>query len=171
MAHILKAGTVGADQYFVSDASSCYAGQVDRYQRHVILAGGGYVVVFDDVTAAAPSEFSVNWHTILATSVTPEGQGLITGDKQKLYLAAAADRPVAASLVNGRFDWVFVVGSNGPAKEWRAFTVLAPNAAPKMETSFTADRASVTVNGKEHVFERTAAGPYRYAAGEPVPPK
>ena len=49
--------------------------------------------------------------------------------------------------------------------------MLAANQAPKVDTAFTADRASVTVNGKEHVFQRNADGSWRYAAGEPVAPK
>jgi len=162
---ILQCGTVGGDPYLVSEASSCYAGMLERYQRHVVLAEGDYVVVFDDVEAVEPSEFTVNWHTLWQAAGTGQGQALFTGRLTRLHLVARADRPVATAVGRARYDRAFRIDSAGPSKGWRLFTVLAPGEAPLVRTAFTADRAAVRVNGREHAFERTEDGSYRYAAG------
>jgi len=163
VAHILQCGQLGPDLYLVSDATTCYAGLVDRYQRHVVLAEGGYAVVFDEVSATKPSTFTVNWHMIWPTDTTGVGQALIMAPDQKLTVVAKADRPAITTVGPANYDGVISTDSNGESKDWRCFSVLAPGDAPKVEASFTADRASVSVNGTEHVFERQPDGTYRYA--------
>ena len=168
VAHILQCGKAGPDLYLVSDASSCYAGLVDRYQRHVVLADGGYVVVFDEVSAPKPSTFTVNWHMIWPTDTTGVGQALMTAEGQKLTVVAKADRPAITTVGAVDYDGAISIDSNGESKDWRLFTVLAPGDAPKVEASFTADRASIKVNDAEHVFERKADGSYRYVPATPA---
>ena len=162
---VLECDTVGGDSFLVSEASSCYAGMLERYQRHVILAEDGYVVVFDDVEAVEPSEFVVNWHTVLNAAGTGEGQALFTGRQARLHLVARADRPAATAVQKAHYDRAFRIGSAGPSKGWRLFTVLAPGDAPLVAAVFLVDRAAVRVNGRQFVFERGEDGSYRYAAG------
>ncbi len=162
-AHILQCGQAGPDLYLVSDAASCYAGLVDRYRRHVVLAEGGYVVVFDEVSAPEPSTFTVNWHMLWPTDTTGVGQALISAQGQELSVVEKADGPSVTTVGPADYDGVISTVSSEKSRDWRCFSVLAPGDAPKVEARFTADRATVTVNEEEHVFERTEDGTYRYA--------
>ena len=156
---------MGGDSYLVSEAASCYGGELARYQRHVVLAEDGYVVVFDDVEAADPATFTVNWHTLFDLTTAADGRAVIRGKSASLHLAAAADSPIETSTGRARFDSVFRIQGTDSVKAWRLFTVLAPAGAPEIEASFSEDAASVTVNGREHTFARAEGGGYRYAAG------
>ena len=165
---ILKCGTIGRDCYLVCEAKTCYAGALERYQRHVILADGDYVVVLDDVEAAASSKFTVNWHTVMDASGAG-AQALFKGREQQLNLDAVADRPVTGAIAQARRDKAFRVDSNDPSKTWRLFTVLAPGERPTVSANFTGTSAAVTVNGREFAFKRNDDGSYRYAGGELTP--
>ncbi len=169
VAKILKCGTVGGDSYLVCEAKTCYAGMLERYQRHVVLAEGGYVVVFDDVEAAEPSEFTVNWHTRMDARMRGAGRALFTGDGQQLCLIALADRSARADVVPAQYDRAFRIDSPGPSKAWRLFTVLAPGESPTVGASFSRAGATVSVNGRDFAFKHNEDGSYRYDGGELTP--
>ncbi len=177
-AKILECGTVGADAYAVSDATSCYGGQLARYHRHFVLSDAGYAVVFDDVETAAPAApLTVHWHAVHPIAQQGERGALISGRKQKLLIRAAADSAVRTSIARMTFDRAFRIESGGAVKSWRLFSVLVPGhlGTPRVETSFSAGRAVVKVtvggNTREFVFARSGAR-YRYGDGRvaPAPP-
>jgi hypothetical protein len=159
---ILKCGTTGGESYLVSDATSCYGEDLVRYQRHVLLAEGGYVLVFDDVQTASPGAFAVKWHTL--RDLVPDGAdgAAIRTETTSLHLVAAADAAAAASVAGARFDRTFRIESGDGLTTWRLFTVLAPDRSPQVSASFSEGAASVTVNGHAHVFRRSATGGYTY---------
>ncbi len=97
------------------------------------------------------------------TDTTGVGQALISARDQKLTVVEKADGPSVTTVGPANYDGVISTVSREKSKDWRCFSVLAPGDAPKVEASFTADRATVTVNGTKHVFERTEDGTYRYA--------
>ncbi len=168
---VMACRVVGDDSYLVSEAASCYDGAIKRYQRHVVASPSGCMVVFDDVEAATPAQFTVNWHTLLDIQTAAPDTAVITGKAHRLYVAAAADGPLQSGVVKAQFDMAFRVQSPGKTGTWRLFTVFAPGAAPAVRAQFAEDSATVTVNGRPYVFRQTEGG-YRYvgerdAAGSP----
>ncbi len=164
---ILACKVVGDDSYLVSDAASCYAGALKRYQRHVVVSPSGCMVVLDDVEAVRPAQFTVNWHTLLDIGTAAPDTAVIAGESHRLYVAAAADGPLQSGIVRAQFDRAFRVQSAGRTGTWRLLTVFMPGARPAVRVQFDEGTATVNVNGRPYTFRRTDGG-YRYAGEGPA---
>ncbi len=161
-AEILECRAAGGESYLVSEAAPCYGGALERYQRHVVVCQGAYVLVLDDVLAAEPSQFTVNWHTKLDAQLNGPGGGIISGERERLHLAWNADSPSRADLGQTRFDRAFALQSPDAVRSWRLVTVLARGQAPALDTQFSDGGVTVTVNGRTHAFRRSSDGGVRY---------
>ncbi len=173
-APILACGTVGGEPYVVADAAACYEEPVLRAQRHVVLAEEGYVVVLDDLLVPDTAEFTANWHTLHELTKGPGHSAVIESEGVRLHVVPISDAPIRTeTAIDPEDRRVFRVSLSGrPRRQWRVFTVFAPDEQPRASAFFENDSVVLSVNGRAFPFEPHPDGGLRYAAGpyEEAPP-
>ncbi len=171
VAKILKCGTIGGDSYLVCEAKTCYAGMLERYQRHAVLAEGGYVVVFDDVEAAEPSEFTVNWHTTSDAAMAAARSGAVhSRGRARCYVISLADRRATTAVVPAQYDRAFRIDSGGPLEDVAPVHGAGAGRVADGQRQLLARRAQRSAStGGTSRSSHNEDGSYRYAGGELTP--
>lgn len=81
--------------YLASDLSNAYRGTpLRRFVRHVVMVGGRYVVLLDDLAAAEPTRFEARLQSIHDVSVVESG-GVVLGRRHTLHVLSPGFDSVA----------------------------------------------------------------------------
>ncbi len=171
-ARYLRFGSAEGYHYLASDLSACYEGRLQRFARHVVMVGGRYVVMLDELEAPEPAEFRWQLVSRHATSADAGARtALVTGERMALHVVSAAPEGAVVESQSVEMDTrqqkePFHVTGITPAEKTTAttfVTVLWPTPlggeAPTVE--WTPD-GRLSVRGDERsdavVFRRTENG-------------
>ncbi len=90
-ARYLRFGSAEGYHYLASDLSACYEDRLQRFVRHVLMVGGRYVVILDELQAAEPAEF--RWQLVSRHQTSADADtrtALVTGERMALHVVSAA---------------------------------------------------------------------------------
>jgi hypothetical protein len=139
-------GSAANVHYLVSDLSTVYGGAVKRFQRHVVMVRGTYIVLLDDVTPSAPADMELRFQSTCSTT-TQENVARLKGKSGELQIVSVA--PADAKVSTGRGAIGFVGIRPGAQRAQETFvTILSPSAGATAKW----DAGKLTVGGDTLIF-------------------
>lgn len=153
--------------YVVGDAVETYEGRLDRYHRHVLFLKPGFILLYDDLVAAEPSQFQFMLHALSPFALNRKNgswhvqQPNAGVSVQYLSTDSLTSRQwdgLEPKSIRGTFpnQWHLEVATTKPREEVGMLTLLAPHwgkQSPKMEAerieTATAIGCQVKINGKD----------------------
>lgn len=159
----------GPDRYLVCDVTPCYEEPLKLFRRHMVVSDEDWVIVFDELAASKPAQFTLNLHSDqdLQGDASFQDGARIGTHARVTALGEGGNQNKVGSSGAGK---AFSITSPGPRAGWRCFTLLTTGAAtPSVKAEFAADRAVLTVNGQKFTFA-LQSGKHEYVprSGSPL---
>ncbi len=149
--------TITKNHYVLMDLTPAYAGAV-RYHRHIMITEQGTVIVIDDVVADKPSQFTVNWHTLLNLAAVNDSVYQITTHNRGLNIQTVSNRKLLFKKQCKNGEKQLVVKTDKSENSAKIITMFSPFAirSPRLSCDFTQNmmviKISVKNKQKEYIF-------------------